>query len=63
MTTTELRKLQRAYDAGLARTEQLRKARDAGIVAALDERMRQADIMRSTGLSRARVTQIKRGTR
>jgi hypothetical protein len=63
MTSAALRKLQRAHEADIARAERSRKARDAGIVQALTDRMPQAEIMAATGLSRARLAQIKRGTR
>ncbi len=58
-----LRKAQRAYDAGLARAEVLRDARDEQLRRDLADGMRQRETMTITGLSRARVDQIRRGTR
>ncbi len=61
--SAELRKAQRAYEAGLARAEQLREARDEQIRADLAARVPHKDVMAETGLSRGRVDQIRRGTR
>jgi hypothetical protein len=63
MTEAELRKRQRTHEADLARAERSRAARDAAIVEALEARIPHKVIMAATGLSRARLAQIKRGTR
>jgi hypothetical protein len=63
MSIADVRKAQRAYEAIHERDAALRAARDAAVRAALEERIPQAEIMDATGLSRARLAQIKRGTR
>lgn len=63
MNIATVRKAQRAYDDIHERAEAMRASRDAAIRAALEARIPQKDIMEATGLSRARLAQIKRGTR
>lgn len=63
MSIADLRKAQRAYDAIHERDEAARRERDRVLVAELAAGMKQAEIMAVTGLSRARLAQIKRGTR
>jgi hypothetical protein len=63
MSIADLRKAQRAYDAIAERYEAARRERDRVLVAELAAGTKQADIMAATGLSRARLAQIKRGTR
>ncbi len=63
MSIADVLKAQRAY---LTRHEAMHAARaerDRQVIAALDARIPQAEIMAATGLSRARLAQIKRGTR
>lgn len=63
MSIADLRKAQRAYDATHKRDEAARRERDRVLVAELAAGTRHREIMAATGLSRARLTQIKRETR
>jgi len=54
---------QRAYTEAVAIAERLREARDTAILFDLADRVLQKEIMETTGLSRARIDQIRRGTR
>ena len=58
MTADELRKVEASYQRAAASAEELRAARNAAVVAALNAGMTHADIARATGLSRGRVGQL-----
>jgi hypothetical protein len=58
MTEQELAKLAAALRRDAAKADASREALHAGILAALDSGMRQADIARATGYTRERLRQI-----
>jgi hypothetical protein len=63
VTIASLRNAQRAYERAAEKAERAREQRDAFVRAALEDRIPHKDIMAATGLSRARLAQIKKGTR
>jgi hypothetical protein len=58
VTTTELRKAERAYQRAQRRAEETREARNATVLAALDAGMTHAKIAEATGLTRGRIGQL-----
>lgn len=58
MTSDELRKAEAAYRAASGRSEQAREARNAAVLAALNEGWTHAQIARAAGMTRGRVGQI-----
>lgn len=58
MTVDELRKTEAAYRAASRRSEQAREARNAAVLAAIDEGWSHAQVAQVTGLTRSRVGQI-----
>lgn len=61
--SAQLRGAQQAYGAAMLRAEHLRNARDEQVRRDLAAGVRQREVMDDTGLSRARVDQIRRETR
>lgn len=60
MTTQELRKAEARYQRAFRRSEAEREARNAAVRTALAEGWTHARISEATGLSRGRISQIKR---
>lgn len=63
MSIAHVRKAQRAYTTTNERAAAARAARDSAVRDELAAGTPYAEIMAATGLSRARLAQIKRGTR